>query len=200
MERKHLAFGGDASMDSLQGLDRLDTNFDQYHPGGLINSSVAGRTDRLPLAVATDSHVIPADAVSAAGQGSTMAGARMWQEILGMGPYGIKAATIPRGRGQGIPAAPHPIGSQASAFENPSYARGGSASHGTSKILAAGGEMIVPRETVYDNGLRALRKEGAKNPTEAQALKRGHEVIDKTIGIFRKYALEFLKHAPPPKK
>lgn len=41
---------------------------------GPIHSTVAGRTDHLPLNVASGSYVIPADIVSALGEGNTMAG------------------------------------------------------------------------------------------------------------------------------
>ena len=53
-----------------------------FHGGGFINSSVAGRTDRLPLALSAESHVVPADVVSAAGQGNSLAGAKILQAAL----------------------------------------------------------------------------------------------------------------------
>jgi len=53
------------------------------HPAGLINSPVPGRTDQLRIAVEPESHIIPADIVSALGQGNTMAGAKMLDQMLG---------------------------------------------------------------------------------------------------------------------
>ena len=67
---------------------------DTYHPGGLIESDVAGRTDRVPHAVAADSFVMPADVVSSIGQGNTLAGAKILDAIMSSGPFGT---TLPRG-------------------------------------------------------------------------------------------------------
>lgn len=44
--------------------------------GGFLHSAVAGRTDRLATRVKSGSHIIPADVVSALGQGNSLAGAR----------------------------------------------------------------------------------------------------------------------------
>lgn len=55
----------------------------QFHPGGLIHSHVPGRTDQLRIAVPHESHVIPADVISGLGQGNTMAGSRMMDQMLG---------------------------------------------------------------------------------------------------------------------
>jgi hypothetical protein len=65
---------------------------------GAIHSSVAGRTDHLPMHVASGSYVIPADIISAMGEGNSMAGFKVAQNIFsghnrnitkGM-PYGAK--------------------------------------------------------------------------------------------------------------
>src|SRR5581483_4165756 len=70
MLRPHFAFGGFA--DPFEEREEARGVYDdQYHPGGLIESDSAGRTDRVPLAVGTDAHVIPADVVSGLGQGNT---------------------------------------------------------------------------------------------------------------------------------
>jgi hypothetical protein len=77
----------------------------QYHPGGFIASDTAGRTDRLPMSVVADSFVMPADVVSGLGQGNSLAGPRMLNEIIGSpAPNGAGAA--PRGRGAKLPQAP----------------------------------------------------------------------------------------------
>lgn len=54
-----------------------------YHEEGLFHSDVAGRTDRLPRVVPSDSFVFPADVVSALGQGNTLAGAKILDGIFG---------------------------------------------------------------------------------------------------------------------
>ena len=50
---------------------------------GPIHSSVAGRTDHLPMHVASGSYVIPADIISAMGEGNSMAGFKVAQNIFG---------------------------------------------------------------------------------------------------------------------
>lgn len=50
---------------------------------GPIHSSVAGRTDHLPMHVQSGSYVIPADIVSAMGEGNTMAGFKQINAMFG---------------------------------------------------------------------------------------------------------------------
>lgn len=49
---------------------------------GAIHSSVAGRTDHLPMHVASGSYVIPADIISAMGEGNSMAGFKVAKSIF----------------------------------------------------------------------------------------------------------------------
>lgn len=53
------------------------------HLGGLFHSDVAGRTDKLHVKVPHDSYIVPADVVSGLGQGNTMAGAKVLDNIVG---------------------------------------------------------------------------------------------------------------------
>ena len=55
---------------------------------GPIHSSVAGRTDHLPMHVPSGSYVLPADIVSAAGEGNTMAGFAHAKRVFGGTPRG----------------------------------------------------------------------------------------------------------------
>lgn len=50
---------------------------------GPIHSSVAGRTDHLPINVPSGSYVIPADIVSAIGEGNTLAGFQVLNRVFG---------------------------------------------------------------------------------------------------------------------
>lgn len=175
----HLAAGGMESpqqaMPWFVRQDAREIGQDTYHPGGLINSTVAGRTDRIPLAVAADSHVIPADVVSGLGQGNTMNGAQILGQIMQTGPYGT---AVPRGaHGAGPPRPPH--------MQAQGFAEGG-APPGHTSILAAGGEFIVPPE--------AVRRLGAGD------MKRGHDAIDRFIKAARVEHMKFLRTAPEPKK
>ena len=49
---------------------------------GPIHSTVAGRTDHLPVHVASGSYVIPADIISAMGEGNSMAGFKVSDRIF----------------------------------------------------------------------------------------------------------------------
>jgi len=93
-------------------------NYRKIHSGP-IHSPVAGRTDHLPMTVASGSYVIPADIVSAIGEGNTSAGFKTINRMFGIG-----------------------AGTSA-------YASGGSADpQKTVEIIAAGGEYVIDPETV----------------------------------------------------
>lgn len=78
---------------------------------GPIHSAVAGRTDHLPMNVASGSYVIPADIISAMGEGNSMAGFKVAKDIFSSRdmtsgtPYGEAGlpygATSPRKAGGG---------------------------------------------------------------------------------------------------
>ena len=78
---------------------------------GPIHSAVAGRTDHLPMNVASGSYVIPADIISAMGEGNSMAGFKIAKDIFSAPdmtsgtPYGEEGlpygATSPRKAGGG---------------------------------------------------------------------------------------------------
>jgi hypothetical protein len=75
---------------------------------GPIHSAVAGRTDHLPMHVPSGSYVIPADIVSAMGEGNTMAGFKNIKRIFGGTPYGVKGGpygqgAMPYGQRAGLP-------------------------------------------------------------------------------------------------
>lgn len=139
--------------------------------GGLIDAPVHGRTDKIPLNVLSGSYVLPADVVSALGQGNTIAGAAALAHILkdaphpydeagapygSAGPYGVPGNAGKRGAG---PPGPHPGGPPepphnamqlgAAPPEPPHMARGGEAEERV-PIIAAGGEYVVmPHEAAW---------------------------------------------------
>lgn len=88
---------------------------------GPIHSSVAGRTDHLPMHVASGSYVIPADIISAMGEGNSMAGFKVAQNIFSGHnitkgtPYGEK------GLPYGVPM-PHKADGGASGTRSPAPA------------------------------------------------------------------------------
>jgi len=64
---------------------------------GPLHSAVPGRTDHLPLTVRSDSHVIPADIVSALGEGNTNAGMKIMAHMFprSMHPDYAKGGNVP---------------------------------------------------------------------------------------------------------
>lgn len=153
---------------------------------GPIHSTVAGRTDHLPMHVPSGSYVIPADIISAMGEGNTMAGFKQMKRIFGGtpygggkqpynvsgGPYGMSSA-MPYGQGAG------PYGS-----ELPGKAEGGETD--SVPIVAAGGEYVLSPEEVRMVGQGDLEL--------------GHKVLDEFVKRYRKETINTLKKLPGPKK
>jgi hypothetical protein len=139
---------------------------------GPIHSPVAGRTDHLPMHVPGGSYVIPADIISAMGEGNTMAGFRVAKIIFSGNPY--KAAGAPYG------AAGAPYGA-----ELPRRAAGGAAG-GPVAIVAAGGEYVIHPDDVVGIG------EGD--------LDEGHKTLDSFVRKMRAKTVQTLQKLPGPKK
>lgn len=108
-----------------RGLDRA----------GMINSPVAGRTDRLPMGVSPGSYVVPADVVSGIGQGNSMSGAQALAKLFNLTPGGVHMSLVSGARGR------------------KRFAEGGAAEGAEPvDIIAAGGEFLVPPEAVAEIG------------------------------------------------
>lgn len=137
---------------------------------GPIHSAVAGRTDHLPMNVPSGSYVIPADIISAMGEGNTMAGFKHMRRIFGGTPY------------SGNPA---PYGAEGGPYNEPlpEKAGGGAA---TVPIIAAGGEYVLSPEQVMHAG--------------GGDLDTGHRVLDQFVLRMRKETVKTLKNLAPPKK
>lgn len=94
-----------------EGMARGGMKKTKVHKGP-IHSTVAGRTDHLPMHVASGSYVIPADIISAMGEGNSMAGFKVAKSIFSVrGPYD-QGEGMPYGGGEmpyGQPA-PHKAG------------------------------------------------------------------------------------------
>lgn len=137
---------------------------------GAIHSSVAGRTDHLPIHVPTGSYVLPADIVSASGEGNTIAGFKHARRVFGGepygggaqpynhtgGPYGMAAGGVAENEDPGIP------------------------------IVAAGGEWVVHPHHVRNVG--------------GGDLDMGHKVLDEFVKRYRKELIDTLKKLPGPRK
>jgi 8-oxo-dGTP pyrophosphatase MutT (NUDIX family) len=122
---------------------------------GPIHSSVAGRTDHLPMHVPTGSYVLPSDIVSAGGEGNTVAGFKVLRRTFEGTPYAGGAA--PYGQSGG------PYG----------MAAGGAAKHHAAGILFISPEdkILLMRRQGKDHGgewaFPAGGLEKGENPEEA---------------------------------
>lgn len=145
---------------------------------GAIHSSVAGRTDHLPVHVLSGSYVIPADIISAMGEGNTMAGFKVAKEIFERPSY-MKGAP-------GIASFDKQIGAE-SLPEMPKKAEGGGVENNEAvPVVLAGGEYVI-----HPNDVASLGRGD---------LDIGHTILDQFIKSMRAKAVETLRKLPGPKK
>jgi len=152
---------------------------------GPIHSPVAGRTDHLPMHVHSGSYVIPADIISAMGEGNTMAGFKSARRIFGGMPYSQGAA--PYGQG----AMPYGQAASPYAQEKIPYGEGhvGHADGGKSDgvaIVAAGGEYVIHPDDVTRLGDGDIDE--------------GHKILDSFVNKMRAKTIKTLQKLPGPKK
>jgi hypothetical protein len=167
---------------------------------GPISSGVAGRTDHLNMTVPEGSHVIPADVVSALGEGNTVAGYKVVKDLFAVPSY-LKGS--PYGTGAGLPyKAKRPLNLKGYAYgvgPPPGKAAAGG-QQGDSPfnlaaepkkgvpIIAAGGEhVLTPDEVAHQ-----ARVNGSDDRDD------GHAIIDAFIKQIRKKHIKTLKDLPGP--
>jgi len=136
----------------------------KFHSGP-IHSSVAGRTDHLPITVESGSYVLPADAVSHLGESNTLAGFKVLRRMFGGEPYG--GSSNPYGQKGG------PYGAQMG------HATGGKVAHRAAGVLFVSPEkeVLLMRRAGKDHaGKWALPAGGIeKGETPEQAARRETE-------------------------
>lgn len=150
---------------------------DRLHTGP-IHSPVAGRTDHLPMHVPSGAYVIPADIISAMGEGNTMAGFKLANKLfenpaawMSGAPYGDAPSPY------SAPASPYGAGM-------PGKAAGGAASG--VPIVAAGGEYVVHPDAVAHIG------DGD--------METGHRHLDDFVKKYRAKTVDLLRKLPGPKR
>jgi hypothetical protein len=166
ISRAERAYGG-----SMTTTTTAMGNHVQKHVGP-IKSAVAGRTDHLPMHVPHGAYVIPADIISAMGEGNTAAGFKHMDYIFGGTPY--EGGSKPYNQPSTPYGANMPTG----------HAAGGSA--GTVPIVAAGGEYVLSPEQVMRAGNGDLDM--------------GHRVLDEFVKRKRAETIKTLKALPGPRK
>lgn len=137
---------------------------------GMIQSAVAGRTDKLPMKVRGGSYVVPADVVSGLGQGNSLAGAAGFDKMLKSGPYGADKSPGVHVKAKAI---------------RQKFADGGEADDNHAEIIAAGGEYIIDPDQVRAIG--------------GGDLKKGWETLDHMVLHARKKTIKQMRRLPRPK-
>lgn len=188
--RTRLAIGG---LPSLSGGVNAAVGREELHRGGLFGGTAGGRTDTLPVSVAADSHVVPADVVSGLGQGNTLNGAGVLAKMFHSGPHGM-----PLQHGHAALHVPHPHVPQFSAS-------GGRQSDGGDKtvpIAASSGEFNIKPEAVYAKGLEMAKKLklDPRKLTPRHVMDMGHDFIDEFIVHSRKQIIAKMARLPKPRK
>jgi hypothetical protein len=122
--------------------------------------------------VKSGSYVIPADIISAMGEGNTMAGFKIARKMFSSKPY--SQAKQPYAEGEQPYAEGKPYGARAA---------GGAA---PVEIVAAGGEYVIEPEDVMEIG--------------GGDMDHGHEILDHFVKGYRAKTIATLKKLPGPKK
>ena len=167
--RKTRDLGGMSTETTTTSSGSMSNNLKLH--SGPIHSPVAGRTDHLPMHVHSGSYVIPADIISAMGEGNTMAGFKHMKMMFKGMPYG--GSKKPYGYSSG------PYG------QTIGRASGGDVNDAV-PIVAAGGEYVLSPDDV--------RKAGDGD------LEMGHRVLDSFVRKMREQTVKTLKNLPGPKK
>jgi len=172
---KKFAGGGGANIGSLEARGLAHS--------GMIKSAVPGRTDKLPITVGGGAYVLPADHVSAIGQGNSAAGADILNKTFKMGPY----ATSGIGKiSTNLKAGRAPVPKLGRMTATPKFARGGHRPGRHVPIVAAGGEFVIPPEKVAEIG--------------SGDQERGHKILDHWVQATRRKHITTLRGLKPPKK
>src|SRR5882724_5804084 len=151
--------------------DPEEHEFIDFKRGGLIDSDIPGRTDKIPMKVSPGSYVLPADIPSALGQGNTKAGSDVLGKMFTHAAYGLKPMTQKA----------QPFRFYGHGFHK--FAEGGETDH--VPIVAAGGEFIIHPDVVKEVGHGDIAK--------------GHQVLDKFVLHTRAQHIKTLRKLKPPK-
>lgn len=147
---------------------------------GPIHSPVAGRTDHLPVHVPSGSYVIPADIISAMGEGNTMAGFKVAEKIFKAAPEQSGMPGMSMGELGGMP------GLKALPEMPEKRAAGGKTYNDLVPVIVAGGEYVIPPEDVERIGKGDMDK--------------GHSELDRFVKGMRTRLVQTLRGLPGPKR
>lgn len=152
---------------------------------GFVKSPVAGRTDKLPMGVAPDSYVMPADIVSGLGQGNSLAGANALNKLFKVGPYGAAMPKAPSARGPGAGSMRRGFAEGGEVEAMVGGAPEAMPAEAPVDIVAAGGEYVVPPEVVAELG--------------GGDVTAGHRILDAMVKQIRSQTVKTMSNLPGPK-
>lgn len=152
---------------------------DKVHIGP-IHSPVAGRTDHLPVHVPSGSYVIPADIISAMGEGNTMSGFKVAEKIFKAAPEMMGSPGMSMGELGGMPGARSLPGMPEK------RADGGRTYKDLVPVILAGGEYVIPPEEVQRIGNGDMDE--------------GHTELDRFVKAMRARLVQTLRKLPGPKR
>ena len=145
------------------------TGFANPINNGLLGVKTPGRTDRLPTKVAPNSYIVPADVVSGIGQGNSLAGGHILDNVFAHHLHSAFRHNL-------TPHDPiHP--------KNVGLGTGGKVKK--MPVILAGGEYHVTPEIV-----RAIGKGN---------MAAGHKALDNMVKKVREHTIKTLKTLPKPK-
>lgn len=182
-DRHPRANGGSAAVDAAVRITRAAGGRSPY---GFTVGDGGGRTDKNNIDVGAGSYILPADVVAGLGDGNSLAGARVWDQILASMPWGI---AVPRSTGRRSLPAPSPphdamlaqgiTGVQREPI-SPTLADGGNIDGETVPIASADGEIAISPEDVLRVGQHySPQADLEKYPgTHKRIMRRGHRVLD----------------------
>jgi hypothetical protein len=140
--------------------------------------------------VPSGAYVIPADIISAMGEGNTNAGFKVAKSIFSQPFYGTSGAGKGEPYHQGaMPYGGHkgmPYGASAAPYGQPMPGRATGGQTGEVPIVAAGGEYVIHPNDVTRIGHGSIDD--------------GHRILDEFVKKFRQKTIKTLQKLPGPKK
>ena len=153
---------------------------------GFLSGDTPGRADSIKTQAPSGAYVLPADVVAGLGEGNSLAGARVVQEMLSTGPHGTP---MPRAGGRNTIPRPPGLG-ELRQFE----AKGGGVQDGggdmTPVALSHGEIVLTPRDVM------TLARLVSNHP--ALSLKQAHSIMDHFTVHVRKKNIKTLEKLPGP--
>lgn len=202
---EHRAMGGFSP--EIPFFERREA-YNMSSPYGFSGGYGSGRFDHIDSNVHSGAYVLPADVVSGLGEGNTLAGAKLWTEMLNTMPYGIPTPR-PGGRERGPPRPPSDPELAKGLFEGddktpipPTVAADGGQQGGDGDaekvpVTTADGEITVSPTDVARVGAHFTPPE--KKLSFDGYLREGHKILDEFVRVVRGKTIKDLKGLPGPK-